>query len=60
MVPVDTATATSLLFAIGVIDIFIALSVLFKPQKLVLVYATVWAFMTALQELLQATLSGTL
>jgi hypothetical protein len=48
MVPVDAATATSLLFAVGVVDILVAFSVLLKPQKYVLVYATVWAFMTAL------------
>ena len=48
MVPVDAATATSLLFAVGVVDILVAFSVLLKPQKYVLVYVTVWAFMTAL------------
>ena len=48
MVPVDPATATSLLFAVGVIDILVAFSVLLRPQKFVLIYATVWAFMTAL------------
>jgi hypothetical protein len=37
-----------LLFAVGVVDILVAFSVLLKPQKYVLVYATVWAFMTAL------------
>jgi len=33
---------------IGIIDILVAFSVLLKPQKFVLVYATIWAFMTAL------------
>jgi hypothetical protein len=47
MVPVDAATATSLLFAIGVMDILIAFLALLRPQKYVLAYATVWAFMTA-------------
>ena len=47
MVPVDAPTATSLLVAVGVIDILVAFSVLLKPQKFVLIYATVWAFMTA-------------
>ncbi len=47
MIPVDVTTATSLLFAIGIIDILVAFSVLLKPQKFVLIYATVWAFMTA-------------
>lgn len=48
IVPIDAVTATSLLFVIGIIDISIAFSVLLKPQKFVLIYATVWAFMTAL------------
>ena len=48
MVPVDAATAASLLFAIGIVDILVAFSVLLKPQKFVLIYATIWAFMTAL------------
>ncbi len=47
MVPVNVATATSLLFAIGVIDILVAFSVLLRPQRFILIYATVWAFMTA-------------
>ena len=47
LVPIDPATATSLLFAIGAMDILIAFLVLLRPQKHVLVYATVWAFMTA-------------
>jgi len=46
--PVDTATATSLLFSIGIIDIVVAFWVLLRPHRLVLAYATVWAFMTAL------------
>lgn len=48
MVPVDGATATSLLFAVGVVDILVAFSVLVKPQRFVLIYATAWAFITAL------------
>ena len=48
MVPVDPATAASLLFAIGIVDILVAFSVLLKPQRFVLIYATIWAFMTAL------------
>ena len=48
MVPVDGATATSLLFAVGVVDIVVAFSVLVKPQRFVLIYATAWAFITAL------------
>jgi hypothetical protein len=48
MVFVDSSTATTLLFAIGIIDILVAFSVLLKPQRYVLIYAAVWAFMTAL------------
>jgi hypothetical protein len=48
MVPVDAATATSLLFAVGIVDMLVAFSVLLKPQRFVLIYATAWAFMTAL------------
>lgn len=48
MVPVDGSTAASLLFAVGVVDLLVAFSVLVKPQKFILIYATVWAFMTAL------------
>lgn len=48
MVPVDPATATTLLFMVGIVDLFIAFSTLVRPIKFVLVYATIWAFMTAL------------
>jgi hypothetical protein len=48
MVSVDAATAGSLLFVIGIMDILIAFLVLLRPQKYVLAYATVWAFMTAI------------
>jgi hypothetical protein len=47
MVPVDAPTATTLLFMVGIIDLFIAFSTLIRPIKFVLVYATIWAFMTA-------------
>ena len=47
MVPVDAATASTLLFMIGIVDLFISFSTLIKPMRFVLVYATVWAFMTA-------------
>ena len=54
MVPVDATTTTSLLFAIGIIDILVAFSVLLKPHGLVLIYATIWAFMTALARITTA------
>lgn len=47
MVPVDAPTATTLLFLVGIMDLFIAFSTLIRPIKFVLVYATIWAFMTA-------------
>jgi hypothetical protein len=47
IVPVDVSTATTLLFIIGLVDLFIAFSTLVRPIKLVLVYATIWAFLTS-------------
>lgn len=47
MVPVDAATATTLLFMIGIVDLLVAFSILIRPMKFVLIYATVWSFMTA-------------
>jgi hypothetical protein len=47
MIPVDATTATTLLFVVGIIDLFIAFSTLVRPIKFVLVYATIWVFLTA-------------
>jgi hypothetical protein len=47
MVPVDVATATTLLFIVGIVDLFVAFSILIRPTRFVLEYATIWAFMTA-------------
>ena len=44
----DPATATNLLIAIGILDICVALVVLFKPMKPVLLWAIFWGFWTAL------------
>ncbi len=46
--PVDTALATKLLFIVGVSDILVALIVLVKPMKPVLLWAAFWGFWTAL------------
>ena len=44
----DAAFCGDILLTIGVIDIIVALIVLFRPVRLVLVYATFWGFVTAL------------
>ena len=48
MTGVDTMLATKLLFLIGLLDIAVALIVLIKPIKPVLLWATFWGFWTAL------------
>ncbi|MBS3066514.1 hypothetical protein J4205_01700 [Candidatus Pacearchaeota archaeon] len=42
------STAIFLLPIIGMIDVLVAISVLVKPIRAVLIYATIWAFATAL------------
>lgn len=44
----DAADAGQLLFLIGLADLFVALVVLVKPLKFVLLWAAVWGFWTAL------------
>lgn len=44
----SSSTAVSLLPLIGVLDIIVALLTLLWPLKIVLVWATIWAFMTGL------------
>lgn len=44
----DAATAGQLLVAIGIMDIVVAIIVLFKPIKIVLLWAAFWGFWTAL------------
>ena len=51
MVPVDKATAISLLITIGIVDLFVAFSTLIRPIRFVLVYATIWAFMTSVSRI---------
>ena len=48
MIQVSAPTATTLLFWIGVSDILVALIVLIKPIRVVLLWATFWGFWTAL------------
>ncbi|MDP3729459.1 MAG: hypothetical protein Q8R26_01735 [bacterium] len=44
----DTGLATQLLFFIGLMDIAVALIVLFRPIKGILLWAVIWGFWTAL------------
>ena len=48
MLHVDVATATMLLTLIGVFDVLVALIVLVKPIRPVLLWAAFWGFWTAL------------
>ncbi|OGE83119.1 MAG: hypothetical protein A2846_01165 [Candidatus Doudnabacteria bacterium RIFCSPHIGHO2_01_FULL_49_9] len=44
----DTALATKLLFIVGVIDVVVALIVLIRPIRIVLLYMVIWGFWTAI------------
>ena len=48
MTGVEVSPATQLMFLIGLLDITVALIVLVKPLKPVLLWATFWGFWTAL------------
>ncbi len=48
MIHVDASMATTLLLLIGIFDIVVALIVLIKPIRPILLWATFWAFWTAL------------
>ena len=48
MIHVDTATATTLIVLIGVMDVIVAGIVLLKPVRPVLLWAAFWGFWTAL------------
>jgi hypothetical protein len=48
MIHVDVATATTLLLCIGVFDVIVALIVLVKPVRPILLWAAFWGFWTAL------------
>jgi hypothetical protein len=45
---VDLVTASSTLVFIGYLDVIVAFVILFKPNKYFLLWATFWAFSTAL------------
>ena len=44
----DTGTATQLLFIVGIMDIALALLILVKPVRIVLLWMVFWGFWTAL------------
>ncbi|MBI1974711.1 MAG: hypothetical protein HYS51_02630 [Candidatus Zambryskibacteria bacterium] len=48
MINVSAPTATTLLFLIGILDVVVALVVLLRPMKPVLLWAAFWGFWTAL------------
>ena len=45
---VDIGTATTILILVGIMDILVALIVLFRPIRAVLLWAVFWGFFTAL------------
>lgn len=48
MLHVSNSAATTLLLLIGISDVIVALIVLFRPIKLVVLWAVFWGFWTAL------------
>ena len=44
----DTATATTFMLVVGIVDILLAILVLFKPIKPILLWMAFWGFWTAL------------
>ena len=44
----DVSTATTLLFWVGVMDVFLAILVLVRPVRLALLWMAFWGFWTAL------------
>ena len=48
MLGISTPTATTLLLLIGISDVLVAVIVLFKPVRPVLLWAAFWGFWTAL------------
>ena len=40
--------ANNLMYLIGIIDVIVALFALFYPIRLILIYASIWGFLTAL------------
>lgn len=50
----DQSVAENILIAIGVIDIIIAVIVLFKPLRFVLLWMVIWGFLTSLLRIVDA------
>jgi hypothetical protein len=48
MIGVDASTATTLLLAIGIMDVALAVVVLVKPVRPILIWGAAWGFWTAL------------
>lgn len=48
MISVSTPTATTLLWWVGITDVIVAIVVLFRPVKPILLWAALWGFWTAL------------
>lgn len=48
MINVSPETATTLLLAIGIMDVLVAVIVLIRPMQTVLLWAAFWGFWTAL------------
>src|SRR6185369_9896745 len=48
MLSVDAGTATTLLLLVGILDVIVALIVLFRPIRPVLLWMALWGFWTAL------------
>lgn len=48
LIHIDTATATTLMLLIGIFDVIVAMIVLFRPVRPILLWAAFWGFWTAL------------
>ena len=48
LISVDLATATTIMMIVGALDILIAIIVLLRPIRPVLLWAAIWGFWTAL------------
>ncbi len=48
----DAGLAAQLLLAVGILDVIVALIVLFKPVRIVLLWATIWTSWTAFMHIM--------
>ena len=48
LIGTDAATSAQLIFAVGILDILVALFVLIRPVPAILLWAALWGFWTAL------------